>query len=213
MNIAYAAAIPLSVFSSSHTDSVAMDFGRHTVGPIFGGVVIPLCVALSAIGAANGGLVAAGRLVYASAKEGHLPAILGRTHPKRNTFIHAIGFQGFLAIIMVIPGNFETLVNFFSFSAWVFYGSAVLGLLVMRWRKPGMARPFRVFLAVPIIFCIAAVYLILAPFGDAPLESGLSLLFTLLGIPVFYVMKWWQRRSQNQPMASAAWVKVEDEAL
>jgi len=45
---------------------------------------------------------------------------------------------------MVIPGDIFTLIDFFSFSAWIFYGLTMASLLILRWRQPDLPRPFRV---------------------------------------------------------------------
>ena len=47
---------------------------------------------------------------------------------------------------MLIPEstNFSTLVEYFSFTSWIFIGCTVVGLLFMRWSKPNVERPYRV---------------------------------------------------------------------
>ena len=50
---------------------------------------------------------------------------------------------GALAAIMLVPGNFDTLVNYFSVASWIFYFMAASCVLVLRWKEPKLARPFR----------------------------------------------------------------------
>lgn len=47
---------------------------------------------------------------------------------------------------MLLPNSssFETLINYFSFAAWVFYGCTVSALLWLRYKKPEMKRPYKV---------------------------------------------------------------------
>lgn len=47
---------------------------------------------------------------------------------------------------MLLPdsSSFETLINYFSFAAWVFYGGTVASLLWLRYKKPNMNRPYKV---------------------------------------------------------------------
>lgn len=54
--------------------------------------------------------------------------------------------QSIIAWIMLLPNSssFETLINYFSFAAWVFYGCTVSALLWLRYRKPEMKRPYKV---------------------------------------------------------------------
>ena len=37
-----------------------------------------------------------------------------------------------------------TLIDFFSFAIWTFYGLTFLSTIVLRWRRPDMERPFKV---------------------------------------------------------------------
>jgi len=46
---------------------------------------------------------------------------------------------------------------------------------------------FQVPLVIPIVVLLASVYLIVAPFYEAPLESFFCLLFILAGIPFYLV--------------------------
>ena len=47
---------------------------------------------------------------------------------------------------MLIPesSNFATLVNYFNFAAWTFYGATIAALLWLRYTKPDMKRPYKV---------------------------------------------------------------------
>ena len=45
---------------------------------------------------------------------------------------------------MITGGNIESLIDFFSFTVWIFYGMAMLALLVLRKTKPDHARPYKV---------------------------------------------------------------------
>ena len=58
----------------------------------------------------------------------------------------SVNFQCIIAWIMLIPdsSNFDTLINYFSFAAWTFYGATVAALLWMRFSKPDLERPYKV---------------------------------------------------------------------
>ena len=45
---------------------------------------------------------------------------------------------------MVIPNDFGTLVNYFSFSMWVFHFGTCAALLYFRWERPNAKRPIKV---------------------------------------------------------------------
>ncbi|XP_032238828.2 b(0,+)-type amino acid transporter 1 isoform X1 [Nematostella vectensis] len=185
VNIAYLTVLtPVEVMASG---AVAVTLSNRLYGVM--AWTIPIFVACSTFGAANGSAFSGGRLVYVAAREGHLPEFLAMVHTKRHTPLPAMLFNSIIAWLMLLPdsSSFETLINYFSFAAWVFYGSTVSALLWLRYRKPEMERPYKVPLLVPIMVLLASLYLIIAPFYEAPLESFYCLLFILAGIPFYLV--------------------------
>ena len=52
--------------------------------------------------------------------------------------------QALIAEVMIFGGNIESLIDFFSFTVWIFYGMSMLALLVLRKSKPDIARPYKV---------------------------------------------------------------------
>ena len=45
---------------------------------------------------------------------------------------------------MVIPNDFDTLLDYFSFSMWIFHGSTCAALLYFRYKLPDYPRPIKV---------------------------------------------------------------------
>lgn len=183
VNIAYLTVLTSAEIASS--SAVAVTLANQLYGVM--AWVIPVFVACSTFGAANGTAFTAGRLVYVSAREGHMPKLLAMVHSKRHTPLPALIFTCIIAWLMLIPesSNFEELINYFSFAAWTFYGATILALLWLRYKKPDMKRPYKVFIGIPIVVLLCSVYLVVAPFYDAPLKSFYCLLFILSGIPIY----------------------------
>lgn len=185
VNIAYLAVLtPAEIEVSS---AVAVNLAGRLYGVM--AWVIPIFVASSTFGAANGSAFSGGRLVFAAAREGHLPKFLAMIHTKRHTPLPAMLFTGVIAWIMLVPesSSFETLLNYFSFAAWVFYGVTVSALIWLRFKKPDMERPYKVPIVIPILVVLASIYLVIAPFYEEPLGSLFFLLFILAGVPFYLV--------------------------
>ena len=53
-------------------------------------------------------------------------------------------FQAFVGICTVIPGDLSTLIDFYSFSLWLFYGATMVALLYLRYKEPDLVRPYKV---------------------------------------------------------------------
>ena len=67
-----------------------------------------------------------------------------------------------------MSGSIDSLIDFFSFTAWIFYGGAMLALLVMRRTRPNHPRPYKCPLIIPILVLAISAYLIVAPIIDKP---------------------------------------------
>ncbi|XP_065443682.1 b(0,+)-type amino acid transporter 1-like isoform X2 [Chrysemys picta bellii] len=193
VNVSYFAALtPAELLSSG---AVAVSWGNKVLGNWVW--VISLSVALSSFGSANGTFFSGGRVCYIASREGHMPDILSMAHVRCLTPSPALIFTSAMALIMIIPGNFSSIVNFFSFTAWLFYGTTIAGLLYLKIKKPELPRSYKVPIIIPIIVLIASVYLVLAPVIDQPqIEFFYVILFILSGIIVYFPLVHYKRHPQ-----------------
>jgi len=182
VNISY-----LTVMSRSEmlvSDAVAVTFGNRTLGPL--AWLMPLSVAISTFGAANGTIFAAGRLCYVASREGHLADVLSFVHVKKLTPAPALLFHAVVALAMVLSGDIEGLIDFFSFTVWIFYGMAMLAVVVLRYKEPKLPRPYKVPIVIPIIILIISVYLVFAPIVQNPqIEYLYSIMFMVVGAIIY----------------------------
>ncbi|XP_011370158.1 B(0,+)-type amino acid transporter 1 [Pteropus medius] len=184
MNVSYFTV--MSATELLQSQAVAVTFGDRVLYPA--SWVIPVFVAFSTIGAANGCCFTAGRLVYVAGREGHMLKVLSYISVKRLTPAPAIIFYGIITIIYIIPGDINSLVNYFSFAAWLFYGMTILGLIVMRFTRKELERPIKVPIFIPILVTFVSMYLVLAPIITQPAWEYLyCVLFMLSGI-IFYFL-------------------------
>ncbi|GCB70654.1 hypothetical protein scyTo_0008632, partial [Scyliorhinus torazame] len=95
---------------------------------------------------------------------------------------------GILAIIYIIPADINTLISFFSFASWIFYGLTTLSLIVMRFTRKELKRPVKVPIVFPILVTLVAIYLVLAPIIDAPDMAYLYCSLFIAGGIIFYVL-------------------------
>ncbi|XP_067652112.1 b(0,+)-type amino acid transporter 1-like isoform X1 [Haliotis asinina] len=182
-NVAY-----LSIMSKEEllaSDAVAATWGSRVLGPA--AVLIPIFVACSTFGAANGSCFTGGRLVYSAAREGHLPEILSYVHIRQYTPLPSLVFTTIIAIVMIIPGDIFSLIDFFSFTAWLFYGATMASLIILRFTQKERARPYKVPIFIPIITLCISVYLVIAPIVQNPrIEFFYAFMFIIGGL-VFYI--------------------------
>ncbi|EIE75810.1 hypothetical protein G6F46_000332 [Rhizopus delemar] len=191
-NLAYFATLPVNTVATSST--VAMQLGSVAMGK-GGAYFFAIMVVFSTFGAVNGNVWGASRLVMASANEDSvfMPPAFGQLNEKRGTPIRALILVGIIATIWCIPGDFTYLAKMYSFTGWLFYGFAVFGLILMRFKKKTkhMPRPFKVWLPFAILFVIIDIYLVIAPLIDAG-SAGvyqyiICIVVGLLAIPIWFV--------------------------
>ncbi|XP_046734892.1 b(0,+)-type amino acid transporter 1 isoform X3 [Diprion similis] len=164
INISYLAVMSPSEMIES--EAVAVTFGNRILGVM--AWLMPLSVAVSTFGSANGTLFAAGRLCFAASREGHLLDCLSYVHVRRFTPAPGLIFHSLVAGAMVLSGSIDSLIDFFSFTAWIFYGGSMVALLVMRKTRPDHPRPYKCPLPIPILVLGISAYLIVAPIIDKP---------------------------------------------
>jgi len=150
-------------------------------------LVMPLFVACSCFGAANGSIFTNGRVVCSAAKEGHMPRFLATINKHFNTPLRAIMFPSSISICMLMLGNLDSLLSCFSFVAWIFLGGTILSLLILRWKRPHDLRPYKVWIGIPVVMVMVSCYLIIAPLLAKPQSSAVALGFVLSGVPVYFL--------------------------
>ncbi|CAN2389380.1 L-cystine transmembrane transporter activity, partial [Pristimantis euphronides] len=195
VNIAYYTVMtPTELLQSP---AVAVTFGERVLYPA--SWMVPLFVAFSTIGSANGACFTAGRLTYVAGREGHMLKFLSYISVKRLTPLPAMVSYGFIGMIYIIPTDINTLINYFSFAVWSFYGLTIAGLVVMRFTKKDMKRPIKIPIVIPILMVLVSIYLVLAPIIDKPEWAYLyCVIFILSGLIVYfpfvhYKVKWAQK--------------------
>ncbi|XP_060564444.1 b(0,+)-type amino acid transporter 1-like isoform X3 [Ruditapes philippinarum] len=167
------------------SNAVASTWGEFVLGSA--AIIIPISVIMSAFGGANGTCFTGGRVMYVAAREGHLPEVFSYIHVKQYTPLPSLVVSVILSAAMVLFGEIFALIDFFSFTAWFFYGLTMLSLIVLRCTQKERKRPYKVPLFVPIFVLLVSIYLVVAPIIQDPrVEFFYAFLFSISGI-VFYV--------------------------
>jgi APA family basic amino acid/polyamine antiporter len=142
-------------------------------------------------------LVAASRLLYGMATTGSLPALLGAVHRGSRTPVAAIALCAAGAIGVATLGDIGFVAQSANFAIILGFAAVNISLIVLRFRRPGIDRPFRLPLSVgrvpvlPVlalggaVFMIANLQLNAILLGLALVVTGALLMLTEGGIRSF----------------------------
>uniref|UniRef100_A0A3P9NEZ9 b(0,+)-type amino acid transporter 1 n=1 Tax=Poecilia reticulata TaxID=8081 RepID=A0A3P9NEZ9_POERE len=185
VNVSYLTVMtPKELMSST---AVAITWGNKVLGSW--GWIMSLAAALSAFGSLNGTFFSGGRVCFVAAREGHMPDILSMAHVHRLTPSPALIFTTVISLVVLIPGDFQSIVNYFSFTAWFFYAVTLSGLIYLKIKKPELPRPYSVSVPIvlPILILLVAIFLVLAPIIDQPQIEYLYVALFILSGAIVYV--------------------------
>jgi APA family basic amino acid/polyamine antiporter len=169
----------------------------------FGGTLIAIVIAISVFGTAGIFALSTPRIYYAMAADGIFFRKLAEVHPRFRTPANAILLQsGWAVILLLFWGTFEDVITYVVFMDWVFFGLAGAAVFVLRRTRKDAERPYRTFgyPVTPAIFVGISIWFVINTLIERPLHAWVGLIFTLVGIGVYYVFK---RRSRTLPPPSS----------
>jgi APA family basic amino acid/polyamine antiporter len=147
----------------------------------------------------NPALTGCSRVVFALGRDGYLPTVFKRIS-KRNVPAAAIWTAGIGSILLLATKGLIFLAEISAFMLLFLYGFVALTLIVSRFTRPEISRPFKVplFPIIPLLLIVFAVWMILS----LPRNVVLYGVAWLAGASLFYAV-WtrlpWGREERNEP--------------
>jgi APA family basic amino acid/polyamine antiporter len=192
-NVAYMKVLSISEIAMS--EHVAADVAARVLGPS-GGKLVSLIILMSIIGTLNGCFLTSPRIYFAQAQDGLFFRKFAKVHPRRQTPSFAIVAQGLWAVVLLVTGSFESLLDFAMFALWLSYGAMVAGVMVLRIKHPELPRPYRMwgYPVTAILFLAITAWFLGNMLATRPVPSMAGLGFIIAGVPVYY---FWTRRQST----------------
>ncbi|HYO80964.1 MAG TPA: amino acid permease [Bryobacteraceae bacterium] len=189
-NLAYFYVLPASAVAGA--DRVAAEMMRRVSGAA-GASVVSAAAVISIFAALNGSILSGSRVPYALARDGVFFPSWARVHPVRQTPATAVIFLSIWSAVLVLSGQYEQLYTLVIFPSWILYAMTAAAVIVLRRKRPDLARPYKTigYPVVPVIFVAVSAMLLVSTLIASPRESALGLFVIAAGLP-FY--RHWSRK-------------------
>jgi APA family basic amino acid/polyamine antiporter len=166
------------------TAAATMIFGETAA------IIMAVLIMISTFGCNNGLILAGARVYYAMARDGVFFKSAGILN-ERAVPATALVVQGIWASLLCLSGTYSELLDYVIFAVLIFYILTVIGIFVLRKKRPSAERPYKAF-GYPIIpalyvLCASAISVDLLIFKPAYTWPGM--IIVLLGIPVYFIWK------------------------
>lgn len=186
-NLMYISVLPLNEIAFSKQDRVAVTAANVIFGDV-GRYVIAVMIMISTFGCNNGLILAGARVYYTMAKDGLFFKNAG-TLNKHGVPEWALWAQAALAGVLCLSGQYGNLLDMVAFVVVLFYVLTIIGIFVLRAKRPNAERPYKAFgyPVLPIIYIIMGLAFCVALIIQKPIYAGWGLGITLLGIPLYFI--------------------------
>jgi len=186
-NLMYLSVLPLNEIANAPADRVAVAASNVIFGNI-GTYVIAVMIMVSTFGCNNGLILAGARVYYTMAQDGLFFKKAG-TLNKNAVPAWALWAQCIVAALLCLSGRYGDLLDMVSFIVVIFYILTIIGIFILRKKRPELERPYKAFgyPVLPAIYilmgtCFCVLLIIYKPNFTWP-----GLIITLLGVPLYYL--------------------------
>jgi basic amino acid/polyamine antiporter, APA family len=203
-NVAYLCVLPLDRIQHAPDDRV----GTAAMEVMFGGAgagIMAAAIMISTFGCCNGLILAGARVYYAMAQDGLFFRSTARLNAKHVPAM-ALALQGIWTALLVLPrtrnidpasgaityGNlYSNLLDYVVFAVLIFYVLTILGLFVLRRRRPDAERPYRAFgyPILPVLYIVGATVIMLVLLAYRTETTWPGLLIVLAGVPIYFLWR------------------------
>ena len=162
-----------------------------------GAYLMAAAILISTFGCANGMTLAGARVYFAMSRDGLFFKSVGKLHPRYKTPVAGLLVQAAWTTVLCISGSYSQLLDYIIFAVLVFYILTIVGLFVLRFKRPDVPRPYKAlgYPVLPAVYIAMAAGICVVLLRYKPQYTWPGLALVLLGIPVYL---FWSRRSASQ---------------
>lgn len=184
----------LSSAEVAASDRVPAEMMRKLYGSS-GAAIVSVAAMISIFSALNGSILSGGRVPYAMALDGLFFKRIAEVHPTYRSPAQSMLWLSVWSSVLVFSGQYDQLAATVVFASWILYGMTAASVIVLRRKRPDLARPYKTlgYPVIPILFVAVAAILIFFTLKDQPRESLLGLALIASGIPFYW---YWSKKKK-----------------
>lgn len=187
-NVMYTGVLSLTEIASADKDRVGVAASQMIFGNS-GTIIIAIMIMVSTFGCNNGLIMSGARVYYSMAKDGLFFKKVGELN-KNSVPEFGLWIQCVIASLWSLSGKYGNLLDMISFVVVVFYMLTIIGIFILRKKRPNAERPYKAFgyPFLPIIYILMGTAFCVLLIIFKPEYTWPGLIIVLLGIPVYYLI-------------------------
>jgi basic amino acid/polyamine antiporter, APA family len=197
-NLMYVAVLPMSGIAHAEKDRIAVAASQVIFGKS-GTKIIAVLIMISTFGCNNGLILSGARVYYTMAKDKLFFRQAGKLN-KNSVPQWALWAQFVVASILCLSGKYGDLLDMISFVVVIFYVLTILGIFILRKKKPDLPRPYKAFgyPFLPILYILMGTSFCILLIIYKPEYTWPGLIIALMGIPLYFIANAGKRKNQEE---------------
>ncbi len=187
INVVYLATVPIHELAFAKDNRVALSASEAIFGSS-GTIIIAIMIMISTFGCNNGLILAGARVYYTMATDKLFFKQAGKLN-KNVVPAWALWIQCAMACALCLSGKYGDLLDMVSFIVVIFYVLTIIGIFILRKKRPDAERPYKAFgyPVLPIIYILMGISFCTLLIIYKPQFTWPGLIITLIGIPLYYI--------------------------
>lgn len=186
-NLMYLSVLPVQQLAFATDNRIALSVSHEIFGSN-GTLILALLIMVSTFGCNNGLILAGARVYYTMAKDGLFFKKTG-TLNKNSVPGYALWIQCLVASALCLSGKYGDLLDMVSFVVVLFYVLTIIGIFILRKKRPDADRPYKAFgyPVLPAIYILMGIAFCILLIIYKREYTWPGMIIVLLGIPLYYL--------------------------
>lgn len=187
MNLIYLLGASVEVLSGQA--EIGLISGRTLFGE-FGASLVAVVLCVSILASASAMTIAGPRVYYAFGRDVKAFGLLAKADERSGAPRAALALQGIVTTIIILSGRLDQIMLYAGFTLTLTTALAVSCVFALRFRRPDMERPFRVwgYPLTPLLFLILSIWMMVFALRSDYWKQAMMGLATVLGSGVLFFL-------------------------